>query len=328
VKTPAFWSSRSAPLALLLWPIGVIYGWVTAWRMKQPGARAALPVICIGNLTAGGTGKTPTVQMLARRLRLAGETPFIISRGYGGRISGPSRVDPALMSAADCGDEPLLLARETPVIVSGDRMAGAVLARDQGATVVLLDDGLQNPALTKDFTIAVVDAGAEFGNGYCIPAGPLRAPVRDQLPKIDVWLSIGPEPALPFTLGLRAFGKPVFTAALEPDKTVLASLRGKALLAFAGIGRPQRFFQTLADAGLNVQRTEAFADHHPYTPSEIEALGNRAAAAKLQLVTTEKDAVRLNGGHTAMALPVSLSLADDQLPGLVLAAIARRRSEP
>ena len=333
MRTPDHWSgSASLParlLARLLSPLGWLYGAATAWRMGRPGRRAGLPVICVGNLTAGGAGKTPVVLMLGRALTARGERPFVVSRGYGGRIAGPALVEPARMTAADCGDEPMLIARELPVVVARDRAAGAALAERRGATLVILDDGLQNPGLAKDWTIAVVDAEAGFGNGLCVPAGPLRAPVGRQMPLVDALLLVGGEPGTEDRLGLRRWGKPVFTARIEPDEQAVSALGGLPLHAFAGIGRPEKFFRTLREAGLDVRASRAFADHHPFSAADLAALAEAAQAEGLTLVTTEKDAMRLPAGAGGIrSLPVRIAPADGPLVAAAEAAIARRRSAP
>jgi tetraacyldisaccharide 4'-kinase len=331
MKTPAFWSSRPGVIAWLLSPSGWIYGLATAWRMGKPGKKAALPVICIGNLTAGGAGKTPAVLMLAKALREAGETPFVVSRGYGGKISGPVRVVSGAMAAADCGDEPLLLARHVPTIVSRDRLAGAQLAQAEGATLVLLDDGLQNPRLHKDLVLAVIDAGAGFGNGFCVPAGPLRAPIGLQMIHVDALLVISGAPADHTAVPpeLTRSGKALFHTTITPDTAAIARLRGGPVLAFAGIGRPEKFFNTLRSAGVQVAATRTFADHHPFSPVELASLRHDSEKNGWQLVTTEKDLARLPEPATdIMVLPISLDPVDPALLSLVRTAIARRRSEP
>jgi tetraacyldisaccharide 4'-kinase len=331
MKAPAFWSAGPGVMAWLLSPLGWIYGLATAWRIGKPGRKAVLPVICIGNLTVGGAGKTPTVLMLAKALREAGETPFVVSRGYGGSLAGPVRVVPGEMTAADCGDEPLLLARHAPTIVSRDRLAGARLAQAEGATLVLLDDGLQNPRLHKDFSLAVVDAGAGFGNGFCVPAGPLRAPVGLQMIHVDALLVIS-EPSAgdqKLPTGLAQTDKPLFHAAILPDASVLARLRAVQVMAFAGIGRPEKFFSTLRTAGVQVAAMRPFADHHTFTATELANLRREAEAEQWQLVTTEKDAMRLpEPAADIVALPISLDPVDPVLVEQIRDAIARRRSEP
>lgn len=329
MKAPAFWSAGPGVLAWLLSPLGWIYGLATAWRMGKPGKKATLPVICIGNLTAGGAGKTPTVLMLAKALSEAGEKPFVVSRGYGGKVSGPVRVLSGGMTAADCGDEPLLLARHVPTIVSRDRLAGARLAQDEGATLVLLDDGLQNPGLRKDVSIAVIDAGAMIGNGFCIPAGPLRAPVGLQMIHIDALLLIGDRPAGDTAIPpvLARSGKPLFHAAITPDVATIARLRDGPVMAFAGIGRPEKFFNTLRSAGIQVAATRLFADHHAFSAPELAELRREATDNGWQLVTTEKDVMRLpDPTADIVTLPISLNPADPALIDLIQTAIARRRS--
>lgn len=328
MKAPAFWSAAPGAIAWLLSPLGWIYGLATAWRMGKPGKKAALPVICIGNLTVGGAGKTPTVLMLAQALREAGETPFVVSRGYGGRLVGPVNVVPSEMTSADCGDEPLLLARHVPTIVARDRLAGARLAQAEGASLVLLDDGLQNPGLHKDFSIAVIDSGVGIGNGFCVPAGPLRAPVGLQIIHVDALLVIGESPAgdAMFPSYLARPGKPLFHATITPDTATIARLREGSVLAFAGIGRPEKFFNTLRSAGVPVAATRAFADHHAYDVAELASLRREAMESGLQLVTTEKDLVRLPKQVTDItALPISLVTTDSGLTGLIRDAIARKR---
>jgi tetraacyldisaccharide 4'-kinase len=315
MKTPAFWYEKPGALAWFLWPLGWLYGAVTAWRMQRDGERVALPVICVGNFTAGGAGKTPAVLMLAEALSQTGERPFVISRGYGGKLHGPFRVDPLHHTANDCGDEPMLLAAHVPTIVARDRVAGASFAQAEGATVILLDDGLQNPALTKDFTIAVVDGGVGIGNGFCVPAGPLRAPLRAQGAHVDCVLMIGSSDE---SFALKTSEKPLAFGHLHPDADAVRDLRGLQLLAFAGIGRPEKFFETLRESGLDVVQTRSFADHHPYSDADMSALKREAASRNLTLVTTEKDIVRVQSAKVDIkCLPVRLQLADRLLLDLV-----------
>jgi tetraacyldisaccharide 4'-kinase len=319
MKTPAFWYKKPGALAWLLWPLGCVYGVVTAWRMQKKGMRVDLPVICVGNFTAGGAGKTPVVLMLADALSKRGERPFVISRGYGGKLHGPVRVDLHHHTVNDCGDEPLLLAAHVPTVVARNRVEGAAFAQKWGATVLLLDDGLQNARLSKDFTIAVVDGVVGNGNGFCVPSGPLRAPLTAQLPFVDAILVIGREPGLPI---FQTANKPVMDGQLQPDADAVASLCGLRLLAFAGIGRPEKFFETLRQSGLDVVQTHAFADHHPYSLADISALRREAAYKKLTLVTTEKDMVRVGSPKEDIrCLPVLLELAEDTLLEQVSQAI-------
>jgi tetraacyldisaccharide 4'-kinase len=297
--------------------------------MNRQGERAEVPVICVGNLTAGGAGKTPTVMMVAEALTGKGERPFIVSRGYGGGVAGPLSVDPTRHAASDCGDEPLLLARRFPVIVARDRRAGVRLAASKGASVAILDDGLQNGALAKDFTLAVVDAGFGVGNGFCVPAGPLRAPVPRQLPHVDAVFLLGAGDAgRPVAAAAAAAGRPAFSGRLEPNAEHIAALRGRKLLAFAGIGRPDKFFETLRTEGLQVDGTRSFADHHPYTEELAETLAREGEAAGLTLVTTEKDLMRWPARQAPPRVVSVHAVPNDgeRLLDLILAALRSRRS--
>ncbi|HEY4891045.1 MAG TPA: tetraacyldisaccharide 4'-kinase, partial [Reyranella sp.] len=302
----------------LLAPFAAVYGAVAGARLTRRGTRADVPVICIGNLTVGGAGKTPLALALARRLAADGATPMLLSRGYRGRLEGPLRVDPVRHRALDVGDEPLLLARVAPTFVARDRVAGAQAAAAAGAGVIVLDDGFQNPSLHKDFSVLVVDGRRGIGNGRVVPAGPLRAPLMTQLARADALVVVGPSQAAAGVTALaRARGVPVFDAGLAPDAAAVAALAGARVLAFAGIGDPQKLFATLAAAGIAVAATRSFPDHHRYTPAQAGMLCAQADREALMLVTTEKDMVRMQGdaGVAALAarsraLPVTLMLAD------------------
>lgn len=333
MREPDFWWNDSA-LGALLSPLGALYGALTAARMRQDGIRAGVPVICVGNLTLGGTGKTPTAIAVARQLVANGERPVMLTRGYGGSDRGPLLVDGHSRAHA-VGDEPLLLARAVPTVVARDRIAGAALAAAQKATVIVMDDGLQNPSLRKDLAIAVVDGRRGLGNGRVFPAGPLRAPLAAQMPFVSAVLIVGAaRPACaPVIDAAQARNIPVLHAALMPDADVVASLRGRPLLAFAGIGDPAKFAATLTDAGAPPQRLAAFADHHRFTEREAADLLAEAKAGALQLVTTEKDLARLTGAATpalaqlardAVALPVRLTVSEPGvLAGLLRATLNR-----
>jgi tetraacyldisaccharide 4'-kinase len=318
MREPAFWWREAALAAGLLAPLGALYGAVAGARLTRRGARAAVPVVCIGNLTVGGAGKTPLALALARRLAADGATPMLLSRGYRGRLKGPLRVDPVRHRALDVGDEPLLLARVAPTFVARDRVAGAQAAVAAGAGVIVLDDGFQNPSLHKDFSVLVVDGRRGIGNGRVVPAGPLRAPLMTQLARADALVVVGPSQAAAGVTALaRARGVPVFDAGLAPDAAAVAALAGARVLAFAGIGDPQKLFATLAAAGIAVAATRSFPDHHRYTPAQAGMLCAQADREALMLVTTEKDMVRMQGdaGVAALAarsraLPVTLMLAD------------------
>jgi tetraacyldisaccharide 4'-kinase len=325
MRAPAFWQRPPSVTANLLRPAGFLYGAVAARRMGRAGERAGAPVVCIGNFTAGGAGKTPTALAVARLLIEAGEHPVFLTRGYGGRLAGPVRVDPERHGAQDVGDEPLLLGRTAPTIVGRDRPAGARMAVAEGASVIVMDDGLQNPSLAKDLTLAVVDGQAGVGNGLCLPAGPLRAPLRAQWPRVDAVVVIGAGGEAVAQEAAR-WEKPVIRARLEPDPETAARLRGRRVLAFAGIGRPEKFFATVAACGADVAMHRPFPDHHRFAASDLAALVGAAEAEDLEIVTTEKDFVRI---ETALALrgfaarvtpvPVWLAAEDDALRRILTA---------
>jgi tetraacyldisaccharide 4'-kinase len=300
--------------------------------MQSPGHKAGVPVICLGNLTVGGAGKTPAALAVAHLLLAARERPFFLSRGYGGRLAGPVRVDTSFHHAADVGDEPLLLARLAPTIVARDRVAGAKVARRGGASVIVMDDGFQNPSLAKTISIVLVDAARGIGNGRVIPAGPMRAPLEIQLAHAHAIVAVGaPTGAATVTDAARRSGIAIFHARLEPDRNSLAALGGRKVLAFAGIGNPDKFFATLTEAGVAIGEQTSFPDHHRYTPAQADALIARAGAAGLVLMTTEKDHARLAGdpglaklAAHAIALPVRLVIAEqDQFRQMVLDAAKR-----
>ncbi|ERF83168.1 tetraacyldisaccharide 4'-kinase [Bradyrhizobium viridifuturi] len=294
MREPAFWHRPTSWIASLLSPLAALYGAVAARRMRRPGADAGIPVICVGNYHVGGAGKTPTVLALAKLLRELDERPVVLSRGYGGRLEGPVKVDRDRHSAADVGDEPLMMAASLPVVVSRDRAAGLALARAQDASVILMDDGFQNPSVAKNVSLIVIDAMRGVGNGRVIPAGPLRAPLSPQLARTDALVVVGEgSAAAKIAADLASRGKPVLSARLKPDQASLAALGGERVLAFAGIGDPARFFNTLRSSGVDVVRSRAFADHHAFTADEIEQLTAGAKADALTLVTTEKDLARL-----------------------------------
>lgn len=294
MREPAFWYRPPSLLSRLLAPLGAIYGTITAQRMSRAAASAGIPVLCVGNYHLGGAGKTPTTFALVKLLRELGERPFVVSRGYGGAQQGPLRVEPATHSAADVGDEPLMMALSVPVIVSRDRVAGANLAHAQGASVVLLDDGFQNPSLAKDASLIVIDAARGVGNGSVFPAGPLRAPLEPQIARTDALIVIGEgDAASKIAEFVTMRGAPVLRARLKPDEASVSALRGQRVLAFAGIGDPARFFATLRANGVDVTEERAFADHHPFSPDEIERLLSDAAVKSLTPVTTEKDMARI-----------------------------------
>lgn len=312
MKPPLFWYSDRNFMGTWLAPLGWLYGAATARRVRQnPDHRASVPVICIGNINAGGTGKTPTAIALAQRLVEMGQVPHIVSRGYGGSLDGPLLVDPAAHVASQVGDEPLLLCAFAPTWVSKNRADGVRKAERAGASVILLDDGFQNPSVHKDLSIVVVDAVKGFGNGRVLPAGPLREPARTGLARADAMLVIGPARA-------RAAFTPDLPSQCTRMDGQLDALptgmpwTGLRVLAFAGIGHPEKFFATLKGLGADIVQSVALDDHQPLTDTMLKRLESEAKTRGLILVTTEKDAVRLpdNFRPKVTILPVRLNVQD------------------
>lgn len=303
MRAPEFWSGKdtaSRLAATALSPVGWIYGAVTAWKRTHAAPhRAKAKVVCIGNLTAGGSGKTPVTLAVLDILRERSISAAALIRGYGGRMRGPLVVDMAVHTAPDVGDEALLLATRSRTIVAADRAAGAKLADERGVDVVVMDDGYQNFTLAKDIQIVVVDATAGFGNGYMLPAGPLRESVRDGLARADAVVLVGAG-----SPDLSSFSGPVFRASLLPAGG--EDLAGRRVLAFAGIGRPEKFFDTLHALGARVVAAVPFPDHHIFRAEALADLRSKAQAENAMLITTEKDFVRLAAADRAdiHALPV------------------------
>lgn len=319
MRAPAFWQggdgsgNRIRWPARLLSPLGRLYGAIAGWRMGRAAERAALPVICIGNFTVGGTGKTPTAIAVAQLLEEDGERPAFLTRGHGGRLRGPVRVLPESHGLADIGDEPFLLARAGPTIVSRDRPAGANEAGLTGASVIVMDDGFQNPSLAKDLSLILVDGAVGVMNGLCLPAGPLRAPLERQWQHADALIVMGEgAPGEALAQQARERDLPVFTASLVPDPEAVQRLSGGRYLAFAGIGRPAKFFETLERAGLDVVERRPFPDHHVFREQDLAELRSRAARDGLALITTEKDMVRLPDVEDLAVLPVEVRFDDPE----------------
>ncbi len=286
MRAPEFWKHKNAA-AILLAPLGALYGASVAWKARNAKPyRARAKVICVGNLTAGGSGKTPVAIAVATILIAQGRKVFFLTRGYGGQARGPVQVT-AAHSAVEIGDEALLLARTAPTIVARERAAGARLADQLGAEIVVMDDGHQNFALAKDLSLVVVDGESGFGNDLMIPAGPLREPVAQGLARADAVIVM--KDGAP---DLGGYTGPLLRAHLQ---TQSSDLQSKRVFAFAGIGRPEKFVASLQEAGAIIAGTQFFADHHAFRPGEIAALHARANGA--QLVTTEKDFVRLTAAE-------------------------------
>jgi tetraacyldisaccharide 4'-kinase len=289
VHAPEFWRSRGI-LPSLLQPLASAYQAVAA--LKHATAiqfRAPVPVVCVGNLVAGGAGKTPVTLSLASLLIEQGRRPHILTRGYGGSLRGPVAVDPARHGAAEVGDEALLLAAAAPCWVARDRAAGARAAIAAGADLLLLDDGFQNPSLAKDLSFVVVDGAYGFGNGSVMPAGPLRETIAAGLARAQAAVIMGDDSSG----AASAIGStvPILHASLAPIDA--ADLAGRRILAFAGIGRPAKFYRTLAETGAAIVATRDFPDHHPYREAELRDIVTAAAEAGATPITTAKDWVRL-----------------------------------
>ena len=322
MRAPAFWfTDRAAPglMPRVLRPLSMIWRLASERRQRRGRhVRVPVPVICVGNINVGGTGKTPTVIALMGLLNEMGVVAHVISRGYGGKVQGPLRVDEVTHTASDVGDEPLLLAAFGPCWVAKDRLAGAQAAIAAGAEVLILDDGMQNPDLVKDFTLMVVDAGVGFGNGRLLPAGPLRQGVAEGLIVADMVLSVGPEEAQARFVAdwPEVASVPHVRGVLEPLETGML-WRDLRAFGFAGIGRPEKFFETLRQTGAVVVGTRSFGDHETLSPALLRRMEVEAATQGAQMVTTEKDAVRLPKGwrHKVITLPVRLQV--DQIDRLV-----------
>lgn len=304
LAAPAFWQ-RDGLLPRLLSPVGSVVAALTARRMARTGWHAPVPVICCGNLTLGGAGKTTLALDLGTRLLAAGRNPHFLLRGYGGALQGPHRV-----AAADTprrvGDEALLLAAVAPTWIGGDRAASGRAAVAAGADVLVLDDGLQNPSLHKDLALLVVDGQVGCGNGRVVPAGPLREPVAAGAARCHAAVLIGPD-----TTGVaKVLSLPILRAALRPGPEI-ATYVGRRVLAFAGIGRPDKFFTMLGQAGVVVARAMPFADHHGFTDAELNRLFDEAARLDVVPVTTPKDAVRLSPVHRNRVGVIGVSLIWD-----------------
>lgn len=318
-------------VAVLFSPLGALYNWGSHKKQKQARApQMAVPVICIGNLTAGGTGKTPITIAIAKELVRRAKHPHILTRGFGGRIKTATRVDIAKHSAADVGDEALLLAVAAPTWISPNRAETAQLAIAAGADVLLMDDGHQNTSIKKDLSLIVVDGAVGFGNGRVIPAGPLRESVAQGLERADAVVVVGTTTAHT-TMQLAGWRGHRFEATLTPDTT---RIQKGAYVAFAGIGRPEKFFETLRSTGAKLIEGVAFPDHHPYSTAELTSLQQKANDANARLITTQKDFVRINPALSAgiEVLTVSADITPEEkffsfIESGIAAAIVARQSQ-
>ena len=310
-RTPRFWSRRFSAASLALVPASWLYrlGHAVHQRRVKPYV-SSLPVLCVGNLTAGGSGKTPTALAIAGLIRERGlaSNPVFLTRGYGGTVAHGEAVfaDPAVHTVAEIGDEAFLLAGVAPVIVAPDRARGARLAETMNADLIIMDDGLQNTRLARTVGLLVIDAASGVGNGRLLPAGPLRTPVRQGLARADAIIAVGGP--CPVANG----GKPVFAARL---RTAWRPREDARYLAFCGLGRPEKFFATLEAQGARVSRTETFPDHHAYTMRDLQGLQAHAATDGLQLITTAKDAARIGrddlSRYAIEVVTVDMSIADE-----------------
>lgn len=288
MRAPEFWFRPASAFGALLAPLGCAYGGIVAARARRaPSKPSAVPVLCVGNVVLGGAGKTPIALDLGARLAAHGHAVHFLTRGYGGRERGPLRVDPARDGADDVGDEALLLAAAAPTWVARDRPAGCAAAAAADARAVVMDDGFQNPSVAKAVSVLVIDGRRGFGNGRAFPAGPLREPVAGALARADAAVIVGDD-----RHGLDLGPVPVWRARFVPGPEA-DHLRGRRVVAFAGIGDPGKFFETLRAIGCDIADARPFPDHHPFAAAEIDAILASARGLDAVAVTTAKDAVRL-----------------------------------
>lgn len=320
LSPPAFWSNPRASLwPALLAPFSWGIGLIARRRMQRVGWRAPVPVLCCGNMTVGGTGKTTVVIDLVQRLLARGRRPHVLTRGYGGHVPDGTRVDPAAHTAWHVGDEPLLLAAFCPVWVGGDRAVSARRAVSAGADCLIMDDGFQNPSLVKTVSLLVVDGAVGLGNGHVLPAGPLRERTVDALARANCVLMIGADQ----TGMAQSVGDVSVVCAHLEQSDIPQTLRGHPCVAFAGIGRPEKFFNGLRAAGLNVRDALSFPDHYAYSKRDMQRLGALAQRLDAQLVTTPKDAMRLPASFRQNVVEVGVRLVwqDPQAPEALLDAL-------
>lgn len=331
-EAPPFWFNKPGAVAWALAPFGKLYGHAAARRMLAPAkAHVNIPVLCVGNLIAGGAGKTPTVIALSRIARSIGLRPGFLSRGYGGSVATPTTVDAKTHNSHDVGDEPLVLFQYAITVVSPDRPAGARLLQEQGVDIIIMDDGFQNPSLHKDYSLLVIDAGRGIGNGFCIPAGPVRATLSTQLARSSAMLLIGRSEAGTAMVRMAAkAAKPVLNGRTKLRSA--AGWNGRKVLAYAGIADPSKFYRSLEEAGAEIVQKRSFHDHHPFSEEECRELLAIADKDELTLATTEKDSVRLTQrGHAqevlrekSQVLLVDMEFDNSKMAELVLRDTVRR----
>lgn len=325
-EAPPFWWTKIGPQAVLLWPASLAYGAVAGWRMRRARRSPVdVPVICIGNFTVGGAGKTPTAIAIARAAEALGYRPGLLSRGYGGLMSKPTVVDPHHHRAVDVGDEPLLLARAGMTVVARNRLEGARRLIAEGADLIIMDDGFQSARIAIDYALIVVDGRRGIGNGLTVPAGPVRAPLTEQLRHVTALLAVsGGTAADPFIRRMSRGGRPVLEAMVAP--TNAAEFADARLLAFAGIADPSKFYASLEQSGAEIVTRRAFPDHHHFADDEINSLLADADRDGLTLATTAKDHVRLGGHHgpaetlaeRAKVLEIEMAFDDPAAPRLIV----------
>ncbi len=292
MRTPKFWEKEKGLWISLLRPASAVYAALTKRRVQKKGYQSSLPVICVGNIYVGGVGKTPVCLALGELLHNHDRNFYYLNNGYKAEKKGVV-VDKRIHTALDVGDEALLLNEMAPTVVDANRAKGAKLAEKWGAKALIMDDGFQNPTLKKDFSFVVVDGKKGFGNGFVLPTGPLREPVLEGLKRANAIILVGEDTwGVQFFLKRNNIDLPIITGHFQLDKTVVSLFRDKQVFAFAGIGNPQKFYQSLTAAGIQVQGAEDFPDHYHYTRFDIENL--RKKAKNLPLLTTEKDGIKLS----------------------------------
>jgi tetraacyldisaccharide 4'-kinase len=307
MRAPDFWTGDGGGIApLLLSPIAALYASATARRVARPGWRAPVPVICCGNATAGGAGKTSLALDLGQRLANRGVAVHFLTRGYGGTLRGPVRVEPGRHDSTAAGDEALLLAAQSPTWIAADRAAGARAAIEAGAQALVMDDGLQNPTLEKDLSFLTIDGSYGFGNGRVIPAGPLREPVLSAAGRSQAAVLMGEDGC--GALGVLPPGMPVLRARTVPGPEA-AGLKGQSVFAFCGIANPRKFFATLSESGALIAGRASYADHYPYDAGDMRELLAEADRLRAIPVTTKKDFVRIPAAFRARVTVVTVTLA-------------------